>query len=350
MIQDNDVILAYRQLLARDPESSDVINSHCQCQNLRELYAKIASFEEFKKKVWDYGFFRYAASFDPIDVILQFENPRRKTIPGYLVNFLGVGFPQSSLPFANPPDQEALPIPANWHTDLTELGSALHAVSQCANTFSMLELGSGIGVWSNICGRSAKMRGLKVMLLGIEGDKHHVEVAEKILTTNSFEKKEFKVTHGIVANRGNMALFKKTESSTIDWGKEPVFDYEEQMFEQAKKSGKYENVPVYSLDLLMGAVEQIDLLHVDIQGGEETLFINNECLLNKKVKSIIIGTHSRIIEGKLFEFFYKLGWNLVAERALIGELNNGRHKNIVDGVQYWENKAKLQAKRNQKTL
>jgi FkbM family methyltransferase len=337
MIQANDVILAYRQLLARDPESSDVINSHCQCQNLRELYAKIASFEEFKKKVWDYGFFRYAASFDPIDVILQFENPRRKTIPGYLVNFLGVGFPHSSLPLVNPPDQEALPFPANWHTDLTELGSALHVVSQCVETFTMLELGSGIGVWSNICGRAAKMMGLKVMLLGIEGDKHHVEVAEKILITNSFEKKEYKVIHGIVANRGNMALFKKTESSQIDWGKEPVFDYEEQVFEEAKKSGKYENVPVYSLDSLMAKAEQIDLLHVDIQGGEETLFVNNENLLNKKVKSIVIGTHSRIIEGKLFEFFYKLGWNLVAERALIGGIKNGRQENVVDGVQYWKN-------------
>jgi len=350
MVKEKEVILAYRQLLARDPESSGVTSGHCQCQNLRELYAKIVSSEEFKKKVWDYGFFRYAASFDPIDVILQFENPRRETIPGFLVNFMGVGFPHSSLPLVNPPDQEAVPIPANWHTDLAELGSALHVVSQCVETFTMVELGSGIGVWSNICGRAAKMRGLEVMLLGVEGDKNHVEVSEKILMANCFEKKEYKVIHGIVANRGNMALFQKTESSTIDWGKEPIFDDEGKVFEQAKKSGKYESVPVFSLDKLMGAAEQIDLLHVDIQGGEETIFVNNEYLLNKKVKSILIGTHSRIIEGKLFEFFYKLGWNLVAERALIGEVNNGRIKNVVDGVQYWENKPKLQAKRNQKTF
>jgi hypothetical protein len=343
MVIEKDVILAYRQLLARDPESSGVISSHCQCQNLRELYAKIVSSEEFKKKVWDYGFFRYAASFDPIDVILQFENPRRKTIPGFLVNFMGVGFPHSSLPLVNPPDHEDLPIPANWHTDLAELGSALHVVTQGVDTFTMLELGSGIGVWSNICGRSAKIRGLKVMLLGIEGDKHHVEVAEKILITNSFEKKEYKMVHGIVANRGNMALFKKTESSQIDWGKEPVFDYEEQVFEQAKKSGKYENVPVYTLDLLMGSVEQIDLLHVDIQGGGETLFVNNENLLNKKVKSIIIGTHTREIEGNLFKYFYDLGWSLEAERPLIGSVEKGRLKTDVDGVQYWANPQRIYA-------
>ena len=73
MVQEKEVISVYRQLLARDPESSDVIKG--QCQSLREVYAKIASSEEFKKKVWDYGFFRYAASFDPIDVILRSENP-----------------------------------------------------------------------------------------------------------------------------------------------------------------------------------------------------------------------------------------------------------------------------------
>jgi FkbM family methyltransferase len=214
----------------------------------------------------------------------------------------------------------------------------------------MLELGSGIGVWSNICGRAAKIRGLKVMLLGMEGDKNHVEVSEKILMANCFEKNEYRMLHGIVANQGNMALFRKNQFYRIDWGGEPIFDDEGKVFEQAKKSGKYESVPVFSLDKLMGAAEQIDLLHVDIQGGEATIFVNNEDLLNKKVKSILIGTHSRIIEGKLFEFFYELGWNLVAERALIGEVNNGRQKNVVDGVQYWENKTKLQAKRNQKTF
>ena len=337
MIKEKDVILAYRQLLGRDPESSSVISDHCQFQNLRELYAKIVSSEEFKKKIWDYGFFRYAASFDPIDTILQFENHRRKTIPGYLVNFMGVGFPHSSLPLVNPPDQEALPIPANWHTDLAELGSALHVVSQCVDTFTMLELGSGIGVWSNICGRAAKMRGLKVMLLGIEGDKHYVELAEKTLIANCFEKNECRMLHGIVANQGNVALFRKNQSSQIDWGGEPIFDYEGVVFEEAKKSGKYENVPVRSLDTLMGTSERIDLLHVDIQGGEETLFINNENLLNKKVKSILIGTHTREIEGNLFKYFDDLGWSLLAERPLIGSIEKGRLKTDVDGVQYWRN-------------
>jgi FkbM family methyltransferase len=337
MVKEKEVILAYRQLLARDPESSGVISGHCQCHNLRELYAKIVSSEEFKKKVWDYAFFRYTSSFDPIDIILQFENPRRKTIPGYLVNFMGVGFPHSSLPIVNPTDQEALPIPANWHTDLAELGSALHVVSQCVETFTMVELGSGIGVWSNICGRAAKMRGLKVMLLGMEGDKNHVEVSEKILIANCFEKNEYRMLHGIVANQGKMALFRKNQSYRIDWGGEPIFDYEGQVFEEAKKSGNFEGVQVVSLDTLMDAKEQIDLLHVDIQGGEETIFTNNEYLINKKVKSIIIGTHTREIEGKLFKYFYDLGWSLEAERPLIGSVEKGKLKTDVDGVQYWRN-------------
>jgi len=326
----------YLQLLEREPSQHELTNA--PVENLHELYRYLCSLDEFKHKVWKYRFFAYAANFDAIKQVLDFSHTELKPIQHYLINFIGVGFPLASLPLQNPPEIEDLPIPANWHTDLTELGSALHAVTQCANTFSMVELGAGIGVWSNICGRAAKMRGLKVKLLGIEGDKNHVDVAEKTLITNCFEKNEYRMLHGIVANQGNVALFRKNQSSQIDWGGEPIYDYEGVVFEEAKKSGKYESVPVRSLDSLISAAERIDLLHVDIQGGEETLFINNECLLNKKVKSIIIGTHSRIIEGKLFDYFQHLGWSLEAERPLIGSIENEGLRTIVDGVQYWKNK------------
>jgi hypothetical protein len=52
---------------------------------------------------------------------------------------------------------------------------------------------------------------------------------------------------------------------------------------------------------------------------------------------MIIGTHSRSIEGKLFEFFQKLGWTLKAERPLVGAIREGNFVTVVDGVQYWKN-------------
>jgi hypothetical protein len=80
MAEENDAILAYRQLLQRNPDSSNVINDHCQCQSLFELYGRIASSEKFKKKVWDYGSYQFATSFDPIDVILQLNRLPQKSI------------------------------------------------------------------------------------------------------------------------------------------------------------------------------------------------------------------------------------------------------------------------------
>jgi FkbM family methyltransferase len=254
------------------------------------------------------------------------------------VNFLGVGFPHASLPLQNPPDIEDLPIPANWHTDLAELGGALHVVSECSREFTMIELGSGIGIWSNICGKAAKMRGLKTRVIGIEGDKKHLMVAADTLKVNKFLPDEYQLIHGIVAHDSGRALFKKHLNSGIDWGRQPILTGQAELFAKALLSGDYEEVPVYSLNLLLNEISNVDLLHVDIQGGEETLFDGQEVLLNDKIKNIIIGTHSRKIEGKLFDYFQHLGWSLEAERPLIGSIENEGLRTVVDGVQYWKNK------------
>ena len=78
MAEENDAILAYRKLLQRNPDSSNVINDHCQ--SLFERYGRIVSSEKFKEKVWDYGSFQFATSFDLIDVILQLNSLPPKSI------------------------------------------------------------------------------------------------------------------------------------------------------------------------------------------------------------------------------------------------------------------------------
>jgi hypothetical protein len=81
---------------------------------------------------------------------------------------------------------------------------------------------------------------------------------------------------------------------------------------------------------------QIDLLHIDIQGGESTLVPSSLKFLNDKVAFMLIGTHSRQIEGGLFDCLIEAGWVLEVERpAVIGV---GRNiQTLVDGVQAWRN-------------
>jgi len=81
----------------------------------------------------------------------------------------------------------------------------------------------------------------------------------------------------------------------------------------------------------------IDLLHVDIQGGE--LALVEECLdlLQEKCASMLIGTHSREIEGRLSQILLANGWKLDVERPAIVRLVDGVPVVIVDGVQGWRN-------------
>jgi hypothetical protein len=82
--------------------------------------------------------------------------------------------------------------------------------------------------------------------------------------------------------------------------------------------------------------KKIDLLHVDIQGGEARLITQSIAFLSDRVAYLLIGTHSRQIEGILFDCLLKAGWVLEIERPAL--LNLEREPSVtVDGVQAWRN-------------
>jgi len=88
---------------------------------------------------------------------------------------------------------------------------------------------------------------------------------------------------------------------------------------------------------------KIDLLHIDIQGGEADLISACLSLLSEKVAYIVIGTHSRQIEGRLFDLLLQAGWWLEIERPAILSLT-GHPVVTVDGVQGWRNPRLLPVK------
>ena len=54
-------------------------------------------------------------------------------------------------------------------------------------------------------------------------------------------------------------------------------------------------------------------------------------------RDILIGTHSREIEGRLFEYLLGAGWLLEMERPALLTLHAGAPIVTVDGVQGWRN-------------
>lgn len=275
-----------------------------------------------------------------IEIVRNHEDHGREAREGYRVNYFGVAIPDAVLPQVARdivPPVEVDPLPANWHADTAEFAAALRAVDLANASFTMIELGCGWGCWMNITGLCAKRKGLGVKLIGVEGDQHHLNLAQTTLAANGLVPSEYTLVRGIAHVSSGTAAFPQQKPGDDQWGLEPVFSNEAQKYRAALETGKYVELPMIAFRDLTTNVARVDLLHVDIQGGERLLVESCIEVFSEKVAFIVIGTHSREIEGALFEAFLKAGWLLEIERPAILALSEKGPVVTVDGVQGWRN-------------
>jgi FkbM family methyltransferase len=202
----------------------------------------------------------------------------------------------------------------------------------------MIELGCGWGCWMNNMGAAARSTGRDIHVIGVEGDVGHIAFAHEALARNGFTPDQWTVVNGIAAGRHGVALFPRQDHAGASWGLEPVFGATDEQRDAAVASGSHDVLPMIPLDQIAGAHDRIDLLHIDIQGGEADLI--EECLptLNEKVAYVVVGTHSRQIEGRLFDMMLAAGWLLEMERPAILSVAGPSPVVTVDGLQGWRNR------------
>ncbi len=283
----------------------------------------------------------YHATFDAQAVINRHERSDRKATPGYLTNFLGVTvdpkiFPEGLRDFAG--TVEGVPIPQNWHADMAEWAAALRAVELSRDHFTMIELGCGWGCWMSAAGAAARQLGRKIQVIGVEGDPDHIAYAIETLQRNGFSPSDWTLHHGIAAARRGLALFPVQTGG--DWGLEPIFDATVAQSQEAVRTGSHQQLGMISIEDLAAGWERIDLLHIDIQGGEADLVADALDVLTRRVAYMVIGTHSRQIEGRLFDILLTAGWKLEMERPAILTLGDyPLPVTHIDGEQGWKNPA-----------
>jgi hypothetical protein len=258
----------------------------------------------------------------------------------YLTNYLGIKIDPKFFPSIldeKAGEVEGIPIPANWHADMAEWAYAIRTVERCSGPFTMVELGCGWGCWMNITGTVAKRLGLRINLIGIEGDEGHIQFARESLATNGFAADEYSLIRGIAAATSGVALFPRQDHAGGNWALSPVFGASDQQRREAMASGQYEELPMIALPDAVSEHRVLDLLHIDIQGGEADLVEGCMSFLNDRCAAMLIGTHSRVLEGRLSEFLFSQGWKLDIERPAIVTLTGDGPVTTVDGVQGWRN-------------
>lgn len=287
-------------------------------------------------------FYHYSATFDPVACMRRHAATDLEPSPEHLTNFLGVKIAPKFFPSilqGRAGEIEPMPIPANWHADIAEWGAVLRSIDLAGPTYTMIELGCGWGCWMNQSGVAARRAGHDVHLIGIEGDEGHIDFAHEAMADNGFMPEQYTLHRGIAAAEEGVALFPRVAETGEVWGSEPVFGATEEQRAEAVATGSHDELPMVSMERAVGDHERIDLLHVDIQGGEADLVAGCLPLLNERVAYLMLGTHSKQIEGQLFSTLLEGGdWLLEIERPAVLALTHDHGPVVqVDGVQGWRN-------------
>lgn len=280
-------------------------------------------------------FYYHAFGMSPIELIEEFTRNDLQPDPRYSINFIGLKTPIDVYPSileAQRGTVEAPPSPGNWHADIAEWASAFHAVKKSGDTFRIIEIGCGWGCWLVNTGIAARSLGKAVKLIGVEGDANHLLNARKTLELNGFTDRDFKLFHGVGGPGNGKAIFPNFAS----WGGQAIFWPSTEELQQAEDDPLKQVLDCYTLDAVSDG-EIVDLLHIDIQGGEVDFVEGNFQEIEGLVRRVLIGTHSRSIEGRLTDIFLGKGWKMEMDRPALTPITDGVPHVAVDGVHLWAN-------------
>ncbi|MDP2269812.1 MAG: FkbM family methyltransferase [Archangium sp.] len=270
-------------------------------------------------------------------------------LEGHITDYFGVRTPVEYVPWARASAgqvQTEAPLPDDGvRAEAIEYFALLDTLENSRGSeFSMIELGASYGPWTCLGGVLAARAGKKkVSLRAVEAASFFMKHIPAYFALNGLKggrktKFELKAIHGAVGIKPGTMHFPKVTSATENGGQAL---YENATSDYVGRTVEHEPVDVKTLDDVFEGLPTIDLLHCDIQGSEDEVLTFGAALLTQRVRRMFIGTHSRIIEGKLIECFHRHGWSLKRERPTHFEHRldtlSTTGMTLRDGGQYWVN-------------
>jgi FkbM family methyltransferase len=267
---------------------------------------------------------------------------------GYLTNFLGgltdIGVDAVISGYSGV--VEDYPILGNFHGDALEWLGTLRAALDAGERFAMIELGAGWAPWCVVGYRAAKQRAIDdITLIAVEGDAGHVGFLRENFAVNQIPDDCANIVSGVVGPTDGTAKFPRAHQPNAVYGgmaawpghEAATLAFDQLMGAYGAIFAEVDEVPCHSLDTLSSGLDVIDLVHCDIQGSEAMLFESAIDLVSRKVKRVVVGTHSIEIDRRLLNLFAKAGWEIEGVHPCgMGEAN-GQPVLLVDGTQVWRN-------------
>ena len=285
----------------------------------------------------------------PLDQIYAGYKPRELSLirehfslspapaPGFIVDNLGVKTRGSSLwdevqflvGTVIPP-----PIPNDFHAEAIEWIGLLKSVRSARGRYTAMELGAGWGPWVVAGAVAARNAGIReISLAAVEGDPGHFALLLQHFIDNGLNPDNHALLHAAVGAKAGRARWPRVDPRNT-YGSRPI------LAGGANPSQTFE-IPVLSISDLLCRRTRWDLVHVDVQGDEVVLCEAGLGALNERVHWLVIGTHSRLIEGLLINLLMRAGWVLENEKPVIFDFQvsapNAEALTRIDGTQVWRN-------------
>ncbi len=325
------IIWAYRHLLGREPNSEADIAAHMvhTAQSLRSAFISTAEYRVLNGQTPN-----AAALAAVVDRFQPFAT--EPPVSGSWRDFLGAQtrcsfLPDICLPWAG----TVLSAPGRGISgvhDETEWLGTLQSVLEAHGRFVVVELGAGWAPWLVSGAKAAKRVGLHdLLLIGVEGSVGHIAFMRQHMLDNGIDPARHRVVHGVVGTNDGLARFPRLAQPKDNYGAEADYSC-------VSDGAEMEEVPSISLPTLLADVPRVDILHCDIQGMEGEVFRAAQTTLDERVARVVVGTHSRSLEGELQAQFSARGWLLEADAACqYIQVPGGELVLSLDGTQVWRN-------------
>jgi FkbM family methyltransferase len=336
---------AYELLLQRAPNDDEVAFAGANLKDRSQLLGKVFQSEEFLLRNIGRLSDLIPVTAADLELFQPFGRYRGRPTPGFITDFLGV---KTDVAFVKGIEVlggtvQGYPLPrGNFHGDLTEWTGTLQSVLAAKERFVAVELGAGWAPWLVICARACAIRGIDdVSLIGLEGSSGHAAMMRRHFQTNGIRPEKHQLLHAAVGAIDGVAEFPIASDPAADWGQAAIVGQHGGYDYRGHSITATESVPLLSIKTILADEALVDLVHIDVQGAEVDILRPALSILNAKVKCLIIGTHSRAIEGELVELLGAGGWKLWRDHSCHLTQFDERIICTVDGCQVWHNRGLL---------
>lgn len=285
-----------------------------------------------------------------IEMLRKFVTGKAKLYESFFVDGFGQRTLLECVPFASEFNLHRLTLPVpddGLHAEALEYITLVDSIQRSGDSFCAVELGAGWAPWISLAGVLARKKGLSnICLVGVEASAPRFELMKKQLAFNKLRPDS--KDNNTFLNNIHCKLFEGAvglESGWLYFPDVPVTDMgpatstENCHVDYRGVQTKNLKVKSYTLHEILEDIKKVDYLHIDIQGAESDLVAANLSLLSERIDGMMIGTHSRVIEGRLIELLFGRNWHLHREKPCMVDWQSSAHTIAgmtgVDGCQYW---------------